>query len=687
MSRNSKKKPNYYVVTKGEGLSNNLQHGIFTEWAECSKHVIGVKGAMFQGCQSLDAAIGMLIDNNLYPILIFDNGKWTQASEYEPKAVQNENNNNEPPDTCNDNVTVTSTEQDTSNTPKANQDQPCAQQKQSTFSENRPIAENTNISPQSDVLDCNNNDQLINSEETCLKTADTSNDNQFPENNVTHETESNEDKSQNENKDCALCPEINNDKMLECTTCKSWVHYECTNLPKYELTRYIRYKSRKYSCQICVTTDTKNNPYFSGLESTKIKPDNSSLVKDMTDAIKSQALQFTKTIQDLEKSFVTLTETVTKNINALNDRTDNIDKELSKTKMSVEKINKTDKTQSANQETICEAIKKLSNLKNYEDQSACIKKLESENNQLRSNLNQSRHDNLLTETQIQGRYEGEIKTLKARNDGCERHIKTLCTEIQEKSTVINEILSQNTDLKTKMEMMQKDLDEAKDNVTSLRIQIAQSDKHEYNDWSTVEKTKPKTPKLLLIGSSNTANIDPAKLSSKYETTKETAYTIKQAEDIIDKSTLEPDVIAFHVLGNDLKSASSTDVASRLEKLVFKTKEKKPSSKIVISLATNRKDDKKYNLKVNTINSIVKESAEDSTGFTVCDHSNLSHGSEIRPEFITGDGVHLSNDGVSLLASNIRKSVDKALNIRTFSPQRRPPNRRKQWQRRQQGDSN
>jgi len=94
------------------------------------------------------------------------------------------------------------------------------------------------------------------------------------------------------------------------------------------------------------------------------------------------------------------------------------------------------------------------------------------------------------------------------------------------------------------------------------------------------------------------------------------------------------------------------------------KKLKPLAKILVSLATNRTDENKYNLKVNTVNSIIKEMAEESQEFTICDHSNMSQSNQIKKNFISKDGVHLTEDGTKMLASNLRKSVEKMLNPTT-----------------------
>ena len=95
-------------------------------------------------------------------------------------------------------------------------------------------------------------------------------------------------------------------------------------------------------------------------------------------------------------------------------------------------------------------------------------------------------------------------------------------------------------------------------------------------WSNVEPTKhlkPRTPKVLFVGTctSNTSNTDTSRLSSKFEITKETAYTISEAESAIKELDQDPDVITFHVLGNEIKQSSSSDCASKLKCLVEETK--------------------------------------------------------------------------------------------------------------------
>jgi len=210
VSRN--KKPNYYVVSKGEGLSNNYEHGIFTMWADCSPHVTGVKGTIFQGCKTFDSAKTILETANLAPILVHDNGKWVPIDAFMPEQSGNESDGDIP------------------------EFQDCIENNNNTNEPNVETSEQTNpINPDIEIT-----------EQTNPKILEV-NESEYNGPVVQQITEA----------QCPLCVNANNDYMLQCSTCKNWLHYVCTQLPKYELAKYIHYKSRRFACQICILKDNK----------------------------------------------------------------------------------------------------------------------------------------------------------------------------------------------------------------------------------------------------------------------------------------------------------------------------------------------------------------------------------------------------------------------------------------------
>ena len=60
--------------------------------------------------------------------------------------------------------------------------------------------------------------------------------------------------NENQSTSCELCDNEDHDKMIECSECKKWIHYECTNLPPY-MTCSLTKGRRKYSWKNCVDND------------------------------------------------------------------------------------------------------------------------------------------------------------------------------------------------------------------------------------------------------------------------------------------------------------------------------------------------------------------------------------------------------------------------------------------------
>ena len=120
--------------------------------------------------------------------------------------------------------------------------------------------------------------------------------------------------------------------------------------------------------------------------------------------------------------------------------------------------------------------------------------------------------------------------------------------------------------------------------------------------------------------------------------------------------------------------------SRLRELIQVTKIKNLASKIVISLATKSCDEKKLNLKVNTVNFLFNEpSLEKDCNFS--DNGNLGNNGLVRAKFMADDGYHLSDDGVKVLASSLLKSLEHVLNIEVLRNGQRRSSGKLSWQKR------
>jgi hypothetical protein len=76
-----KNKPQDYAVSKGSIMSNGLSFGIFTKWADCSQHVTGFRGAIYQGGKTLEIANTILETAGLLPISVYNN-EWIPIAIY-----------------------------------------------------------------------------------------------------------------------------------------------------------------------------------------------------------------------------------------------------------------------------------------------------------------------------------------------------------------------------------------------------------------------------------------------------------------------------------------------------------------------------------------------------------------------------------------------------------------------------
>ena len=57
------------------------------------------------------------------------------------------------------------------------------------------------------------------------------------------------DQNENENQNTSfeICNNKDHDKMIECSECKTWIHYECTDLPPYTICSLTKGRG-KYLC-------------------------------------------------------------------------------------------------------------------------------------------------------------------------------------------------------------------------------------------------------------------------------------------------------------------------------------------------------------------------------------------------------------------------------------------------------
>ena len=201
----------------------------------------------------------------------------------------------------------------------------------------------------------------------------------------------------------------------------------------------------------------------------------------------------------------------------------------------------------------------------------------------------------------------------------------------------------------------------------LRDDLKEAGKLNMSSPNQHDKAKVEKPKIVLIGNSLLKDIKPEKLIDGAETTKEMAYTISDATKVVeDMEITNLEAVVFQLITNDVKELTPENVADNMASLVEKTSAKFPSSKILVSQALNRADSKMQHLLTQQANILAEEKLP---GYTVIvDNSSIP----FQERYFTDDKVHLTGLGSSALANNIKKQLEKSLNIKPSESRRNPP---------------
>ena len=724
-----RKKPNFYAVSKGRDMQNGLDHGVFTNWTDCSIHVSGVKGAIFQGCQSYDEAVDLLTFSNLSPILVFVNGEWVTDQQYKSSALSNdvpheimysESSDPEYDADLDDNIDTDNIDTDYYDCDEDTLDKTCINDTECIFEKSHfncvdlTDEQNTVLAKQGDETDHrqhevpqsplpnqtdtddtvvkqifhmeHSSDQnitvdplhLINGAETAVKKKIKPGQSTGPAN-------------------CIVCSDPYNEYMLKCNTCILKVHYHCSGLPNYEIAKYLGHKSRKYVCEKCTVVI----PKYRNLLGDSEKPikgshfpvsisaqhfgeqglQHDSLISNIRSVVSKEMKAFqSEVLVKFESKFVSAVESVMKDSSKVTDELLNISGRITATNSSIQNLRKTYEQSISNLKSPNKNSPELSS-----PQIPADDKLKDENKALKDQVSSLKHDKMMCEENLKAKYESKMESLRISIEGKDKEISHLKDDADFKSSAIDKLFSEKESLNDKLLGSERALNEARDEILSLKVHIAGISKDEndqsISDWSTVPgKEKKQKPTVMLIGTSNIKGIEPARLSSNINIEKHISYTFAEAEKVIDDSESKPDAVAFHVLTNELKSNSSMECVHKLQNLIKLTKEKMPSAKIIISQATNRSDNENLNRKVNTVNSLINELGhEENSVFSICDNSSLGLNGLVKDKFVRDDGYHLSFDGVKVLASNLRKSLEQVLNIPSFNNGQRKPPFKKRWQ--------
>ena len=78
-----------------------------------------------------------------------------------------------------------------------------------------------------------------------------------------------EDTTSDSSSSCSQCKKDEHEFMIECSECRAWIHYQCTEFPLYMIGSLVKGR-RKYSCTFCINVNETLEKYIEKLKTDKL---------------------------------------------------------------------------------------------------------------------------------------------------------------------------------------------------------------------------------------------------------------------------------------------------------------------------------------------------------------------------------------------------------------------------------
>ncbi|KAK6182001.1 hypothetical protein SNE40_009774 [Patella caerulea] len=279
--------------------------------------------------------------------------------------------------------------------------------------------------------------------------------------------------------------------------------------------------------------------------------------------------------------------------------------------------------------------------------------------------------------------ENDILTLKQSSDLDRQNNQNL--EVIIKSSVSQAIKPMSGALQKDILLLKKNIDSQHDILTYIQSKLAPAEQD-----STVLPNSPsscgvvrnlmsqsnvhKNYKVLLIGTSNIKNIKEDKLCQMTTVAKKIAYTLAETQSVIDDYSCTcnnemPDAIVLHSLTNDIRNLSVDQCVHLLGVIIDSICHKWPNCNIIVSLGTPRSDSEDVYLNLRILNLNLIKLYGNNPQVVLSHNDNMTNSNNNLPnkKFLVEDGYHLSELGVSRLASNIKHALLDVLKIPNPTP--------------------
>ena len=144
---------------------------------------------------------------------------------------------------------------------------------------------------------------------------------------------------------------------------------------------------------------------------------------------------------------------------------------------------------------------------------------------------------------------------------------------------------------------------------------------------------------------------------KIDIEKVTKYSIDQGQEFVEalNSEIKPNVIALHLLENDISTQTPEQCAEKLNHVCAIIQKKMSDTKIIVSLGLPRSDEN-INRNVKKLNALIREKLEGNANVTLIENGNLFYRGNPSRGVLGKDGKHLSRLGTKRLAASLKSVI-------------------------------
>ena len=275
-----------------------------------------------------------------------------------------------------------------------------------------------------------------------------------------------------------------------------------------------------------------------------------------------------------------------------------------------------------------------------------------------------------------------LSSLQTQSELLDIEVKKPEDQLKEKESMIDTLRKENLSLRedtsasrARAEVLLRNESSLNENINFLKELLRYNNNNALNQKNTellphVNLETSNEEIIYVISDSMLKLIKPSGLIAEknMKITKKWSANIEEAIKVTEEINKAKCMI-FHVGTNDLKHVPVDIMVQSMSKLIDLAATK--SDHVIISNIIPRYDDNQLYIKLQMLNAKLSEMYLDgSEKVTISDNMNLGVRADYMSKYYDSDNIHINEDGSKILASNIKMTLHKKLNIRIPVKQRR-----------------